>query len=977
MAVLLLALFQVQSYLDYRQIRSGVLGELRTQAETIREILFSAEANGIPTQGIQAVPLGLPVWQEANVTIRQVSVSPTNPEHQADAQERRAIHFFQDNPEARERLVSIEPQGGEAFFHYAIPMGLTASPEIQGQERGSILSIQLPVRAIRSRVMATWQPSLLVHGTLFLLVFAALSRLLERTVLSPIGRLKQAAAEITEGNYGAAAELAGYEALQDAGLGFERMAEVIGQREKALNRQKGLYAVLSHTNKTIIRDVAPAVLYARFCEIAVTYGGFTAAWIGDVDLSHRLIRPLAHASIEGDDFVDTILPLQADNPLGMAVLGRCPAIIDEIDWEAGNVSWQLATAKAGRSVAVLPIIVKQQVSALLMVFAEEAYYFDEPIRELLDEVVTDLAFAVENHARNQAHLAVHKALEASSARLSDLNRQMSLLLESTGEGIFGVDLQGCCRFVNQAAASMLGYHQAELLNKPLHEMIRLSGGVQQAFCEGMTAESGARRVKDESFRRQDDTQFPVEYATYPILEEGRLQGSVTVFRDVTESRSMLRELRFLASHDPLTHLLNRHAFDQRLREAVADARDHGHEHVMFYMDLDQFKVMNDTCGHVAGDTMLRHLSHHLRQAIGAQGVLARLGGDEFGLLLECCSLDEGLRVAEDIFDTVRRFRFPWEGRSFSCGMSIGVATIGPATESARTVLSAADTACYVAKDMGRNRVHVYRPYDEEITRQQGQMQWVNRIESAIAQNRFSLVQQPILSLASHAIGDEHVEVLLRMSDEAGNEIAPGAFIPAAERYNLMGNIDRWVIGNTFSWFSQHRERLAELGLCAINLSGQSFGDSGLPEYILEQLRRYDLPAEKFSFEITETAVVSRLDQATRFISLLKRKGFHFALDDFGTGMSSFAYLRSLPVDYLKIDGSFVRNMLNDPVDRVVVESINQIGHMMGLQTIAEYVESEQIMEQLIEIGVDYAQGFGIERPSPLSAMGEGGRLASR
>jgi EAL domain-containing protein (putative c-di-GMP-specific phosphodiesterase class I) len=273
--------------------------------------------------------------------------------------------------------------------------------------------------------------------------------------------------------------------------------------------------------------------------------------------------------------------------------------------------------------------------------------------------------------------------------------------------------------------------------------------------------------------------------------------------------------------------------------------------------------------------------------------------------------------------------------------------------------------------MGRNRLHIYRPYDEEISRQQGEMRWVNRIESAIQRERFSLMQQSIMSLGSNAIGDEHMEILLRMQDEQGGLILPGAFIPAAERYNLMPNLDRWVISNTFAWLADNPGRLEELGACSINLSGQSLGDGSMHEYILDQLRQHGLPAEKILFEITETAVVNRLDQAVRFMSLLKRRGFRFALDDFGTGVSSFAYLKSLPVDYLKIDGSFVKNMMNDPVDRAMVESINRIGHMVGLITVAEYVESDEIMEGLIEIGVDFAQGYGVARPKPLAMAGLG------
>ena len=806
---------------------------------------------------------------------------------------------------------------------------------------------------------------LLVHAGGILLAFLITAWLINRSLLRPIAQLKEVASRMAGGEPAINAQLAGDRELEQVSQRFEQMALTIQQREAALKREKALFAVLSQTNKTIIRDVEPQTLFQRFCEIAVRYGDFTAAWIGEADLDANKLRH--RASSDGADEQGLLeISLQDDSPLAMAVAGRCAVIIDRIDWHSSDLGWCLPVrSEAGESAAVLPIMHQGQVFGLLVVYAGTSDYFDDRTQDLLNEVVGDIAFAIENHSRGQAHKTAHEQLGHSSRRLAKLNQQMHLLLESTGEGIFGVDQQGNCTFVNQAAAGMLGYNQEQLLRQPIHELIRMPDLASHAFNAGMTTKRVPRRVKDESFRRQDDTLFPVEYSTHPMVDEGKLKGAVTVFRDVTETRSMLREMRFLASHDPLTHLLNRHAFDQRLRQAFADAKDYDLTQVLFYMDLDQFKVVNDTCGHVAGDTMLRHLAHQLRQAIGADGVLARLGGDEFGLLLERTSLDQALKVAQRIFDAINRFRFNWEGRSFSCGASIGIAEITAATESTHVALSAADTACYVAKDMGRNRVHIYRPYDEEITRQQGEMRWVNRIESAIQQESFSLMQQPILSIGSHAIGDEHVEVLLRMRDEEGEEVSPGAFIPAAERYNLMSSLDRWVIRNTFKWLASHPERLEELGLCAINLSGQSLGDGALYEYILEQLREFQLPAEKISFEITETAVVSRLDQATRFISLLKRRGFRFALDDFGTGMSSFAYLKSLPVDFLKIDGSFVRNMLEDPVDRAMVESINRIGHLMGLKTIAEYVESDQVLEQLIDMGVDYAQGFGIVRPSPL------------
>ncbi|MCU7935047.1 MAG: EAL domain-containing protein [Candidatus Thiodiazotropha sp. (ex Dulcina madagascariensis)] len=845
---------------------------------------------------------------------------------------------------------------------------------LSGVRQEASLVSRLPAAVIQQRVTDTLKPRFVVYGLGLLLGFLMLSRLLNKTLLSPVSRLKQVALELARGNYLAASNLPDNDELTHVSQAFKRMAGEIAQREQAINRQKGLYAALSQTGKTILRNTSPQVLFERVCDIAVTFGGFNVAWIGEVDAVGKTVRPIASAGIHGESLkacrfdLDLTDP-QADSPLAVAVYGKCPSVIDEIGADPGNSPWhRLARLSGGRSAAVFPILVRQQVVAAFTVYAPAGDYFNVTIHDLLDEMVKDLAFAIENYERNQAHQIAHESLEASSKQLEEVYKQMSLLLESTGEGIFGVDERGLCTFINKAAASMLGYSRDELLNQLIHKRVRMFDEEGKSFNRAVLHHGEAVRVKDESFQRKDETLFPVEYSTYPIREEKRFTGSVTVFRDVTSTRSMMREMRFLATHDSLTHLLNRHAFDQRLRQAFADSMDHGVEHVLLYMDLDQFKLVNDTCGHVAGDMMLRQLSHRLQRTIDGDDVLARLGGDEFGLLRENCQLDRALQLANRICSVVKEYRFSWEGRVFSTGVSIGIVAIGADTESPHSALSAADAACYVAKDMGRNRVHVYQPYDEEINRHQGEMRWVSRIESAIEQQRFSLLQQPIMSLRSSAIGDEHIEVLLRMQDERGKQIMPGAFIPAAERYNIMDSVDRWVIGHAFKWLSENPQRLAELGHCAINLSGQSLGDGTLHEYILEQLRKYGLPAEKISFEITETAVVSRLDQATRFINLLKRRGFRFALDDFGTGMSSFAYLKRLPVDYLKIDGSFVRNMLNDPVDRAMVESINRIGHLMGLQTIAEYVESDQILEQLIDIGVDYAQGYGVVRPSPLTRM---------
>jgi diguanylate cyclase (GGDEF)-like protein len=442
-------------------------------------------------------------------------------------------------------------------------------------------------------------------------------------------------------------------------------------------------------------------------------------------------------------------------------------------------------------------------------------------------------------------------------------------------------------------------------------------------------------------------------------------GSVAVFRDVTDSHAMEQRLSFLATHDPLTRLLNRYAFEQHLKNALENAHANESNHVLCYMDLDQFKVVNDTCGHVAGDAMLQMIAKLLQNTLRHSDTLARLGGDEFGLLLEECSLKKAESLTTKICEVVKEFRFTWDDKTFSTGVSVGIAAITKETASIDLVMSAADSACYIAKDMGRNRVHIHLADDEEVAKRQGEMRWITEIQSAMEEGRLFLYRQSIIPLSTNEQDMDHFEILLRMKGKDGRDVPPGAFIPAAERFAMMPMLDRWVIKRALGWLKNAESRGQRVGLCSINISGHSLGDDGLKDFILGQLKHYGIAAEKICFEITETAAVSRLDQAIHFIGEMRELGCRFALDDFGTGMSSFAYLKNLPVDFLKIDGSFVRDLLDDPVDCGMVESINQIGHLMGLKTIAEYVETESVRKRLVDIGVDYVQGFGISRPEPL------------
>jgi diguanylate cyclase (GGDEF)-like protein len=432
-------------------------------------------------------------------------------------------------------------------------------------------------------------------------------------------------------------------------------------------------------------------------------------------------------------------------------------------------------------------------------------------------------------------------------------------------------------------------------------------------------------------------------------------------------------LSYQASHDALTGLVNRREFERRLERALLSAREEGRVHALCYLDLDQFKIVNDTCGHVAGDELLRQLTVLLQSKVRDADTLARLGGDEFGVLLDNCPLEQAEIVADLLRQTVRDFHFAWQEKPFVIGVSIGLVPINQDAGSLDAVLSCADAACYAAKDLGRNRVHLYRAEDGDLVQRQGEMHWVARITRAIEENRFRLYYQTIMPIQEQSHEGGHFEILLRMIDDNGQLVPPMAFIPAAERYNLMPSIDRWVVSTAFGlyWkiFPECREiQEGQCHTCTVNLSGPSLCDEHFLEFIKRQFALYKVPYKHLCFEITETAAITNLAKAMDFISELRSLGCRFSLDDFGSGLSSFTYLKNMQVDYLKIDGSFVRDMVDDPMDAAMVSSINQIGHVMGLKTIAEFVENEAVLVKLREMGVDFVQGYGVEYPKPLEDL---------
>ncbi len=544
-------------------------------------------------------------------------------------------------------------------------------------------------------------------------------------------------------------------------------------------------------------------------------------------------------------------------------------------------------------------------------------------------------------------------------------------LHSIGEAVITTDGQGRIDHLNEMAERLTGWSNEEAAGRSIEDVYQVvdEKDITQRLNLVARCLHGDNAPSRESslLLSRGGLQYAIEQTVSRIREtDGEVIGLVVVFRDVTSERSLVHELAWQASHDALTGLANRHEFERRLQELVESAQSSHISHALLYVDLDQFKLVNDTAGHVAGDELLRQLSTLLSTKIRAVDTLARLGGDEFGLLLPGCGIEQAQVIAEKLREEISEFRLSWATKTFTVGASIGMVEITHETGGIANLLSAADTACYMAKDRGRNRVCVHRAQDAEVKRLHGEAEWVARITRAFEENRFQLYAQKIVPLRPDS-DFEYQEILLRMLDETGELVPPMAFIPAAERYGLMPSIDRWVVRTLFAWMSANQRRLPDKISYAINLSGQSLGDEAFAVFIEDQLRLSGVAPSRICFEVTETAAISNLAHAMRMMAQMRVLGCRFSLDDFGSGMSSFAYLKNLPVDSIKVDGAFVRDMLNDAMDCAMVEAIIRIAHVMGLQAVAEHVESDAVMQRLAELGVDYVQGFGVHRPAPLSS----------
>jgi diguanylate cyclase (GGDEF)-like protein/PAS domain S-box-containing protein len=606
-------------------------------------------------------------------------------------------------------------------------------------------------------------------------------------------------------------------------------------------------------------------------------------------------------------------------------------------------------------------------------------YISKPfqIGEVLARVNTHLTIGQLQKSlksQNQSLLYEIEENQRLKASLFEEKELAQVTLQSIGDGVITVDLQANIKYLNSTAEQLTGWMLEEASQNILTQVfvvidkttrIPVANLMDRAVIEGYTI----RLTSPKILMARNGTECLIDAAVSPIRDRYRkIIGAVIVFHDVTESHNLSHQLTWTASHDVLTGLINRRRFEQYLSEAIASVHESEQHHVFCHLDLDHFKVINDTAGYIAGDELIRQIAAILQKGVRANDMLARLGDDEFGLLLTQCSLPKAVQIAEQLKTMIHQFRFDWDENVYSVGVSIGVVAIDSTSQNLNQVLGAANVACSAAKNKGRNLIHIYRSHDVELIKEREERNDVTKIRYALENNLFCLYFQKIASIKPQPLTIRY-EILLRMLSESGKIIAPNQFIPAAERYGLITEIDQWVVQKFFANYDNlASQKTAIETIYAINLSGSSICSNIFLKYVLQQFSIYQIPPQNISFEITETAAISNFERAVHFINTLKNIGCHFALDDFGSGLSSFAYLMNLPVDYLKIDGMFVKNICTDPTSSAIVEGFNQIAHAMNLQTVAEFVENQAIVDKLQEIGVDYVQGYEIGHPIPLSQL---------
>lgn len=563
-----------------------------------------------------------------------------------------------------------------------------------------------------------------------------------------------------------------------------------------------------------------------------------------------------------------------------------------------------------------------------------------------------------------------KQLQEQLNRERDLAR---ITLASIGDGVITCDVSGNITFMNTEAQRLTGWTLEDAINQPIQIVYQLYDDVNEQLINNparqvLTQHEAVQYSEHCQLLHRYSKRHPIQHSAAPIRSRrGITLGAVVVFQDVSLTQKLSEQLNYQATHDNLTGLVNRRAFETVLTKLLEHPE---HSHVLCYLDLDQFKIVNDTCGHLAGDELLRQVAVKLKTHVRNSDTVARLGGDEFALILPDCPLDKAAHICEAVRTDIECYRFVWQNHTFGIGVSIGLVPITPAHPMHLSdALHAADAACYIAKEAGRNRIHSHQPSDRHLLERHGELQWIQRLQNALDNDTFRLFAQPVSAVCGEKPG--YREILLRL-EENGILISPGSFLPAAERYHFMTRIDRWVIRNTLAWLTdRHRgPDDNEIGYWGINLSGESLSDSAFCHELIQQVRKAGLPAGSLCFEITESTAIAQLSKVSELIQSLKALGCKFALDDFGTGLSSFSYLKQLPVNYIKIDGSFIRNIHHDPIDKAMVQAIHAVGKALEIDTIAEHVGIQDTLDTLKSLGIEYAQGYLLGRPEAITETTE-------
>lgn len=769
-------------------------------------------------------------------------------------------------------------------------------------------------------MIETWLlPTLLFAGLLLVGTFALWARRQWRRYARSLDELNREVAEVAEAaEFGKRVSLADDPpaAVGELGESINRLFDALGARDRQMRQREALFQDLANTMPEVVLVHRERVIFANTAAAALL--GVTAEQLAGRPVTD-LVRPAYRAMTRK------------------------------------NIAGRLTGE---------PVPERYEVQ---LISADESGLWAEVAATAIDYRGQKAVLSI---ARDVSH---RKRIEASLGRGK---LQARITLESIGEGVLTTDMEGAIDYLNGAAEALIGSDREHLAGRRLVDVVKLVDEADRRDLGDPVARCLAERRRVGLGRRAlmigaDGTrELSIELTASPIIGEGDIiAGAVVIMHDVTEMRGLTRRISYQASHDALTGLVNRAEFERRLDEAMTMARDEGTSHIVCFMDLDRFKAVNDTCGHIAGDNMLREIARLIREEVRDSDVVGRLGGDEFAVLLTRCPLDKARQIADDVCNAVARYRFTWQDRVFSVGISIGLVEVGRDSGTQKEVLEAADSACYVAKQQGRGRVHVYSVRDEVSARQRGDIHWLQQLQAALRDNRFEIHTQPIISSSGHVRQGPAFEVLVRMYDDEHRLVQPRQFIPAAERYQLMPAIDRWVIQATLAALGQNAIRLPDERSCMINLSAQSLAEDGFLEFVVECLDHSQVAANRICFEIGERPIMERVDQAKRFIAVLRGMGCQFGLDDFGSGPGSFMVLRDLAIDYLKIDGPFTRNLKPGTLNHQLVAAVLGMARILGFKVIAEQVETQADFETLRDLGVDFMQGSFVERPQALGDAG--------